>query len=171
VEPGNVQEMSMLGNIQQFPLLAALAFIAACDQTASVEAEPAATPTTQAFREFDRYTVFFNAVSTDRLSPEVARQYGIVRSRNRALLTVSILSREDGGLGASARGNVSASAVNLNGQLKSIGVREIDEGTAIYYVGEVAVSNMETLIFSIDVTPAGEPDALSMRFMRQFFGN
>jgi hypothetical protein len=38
----------------------------------------------------DDYTIHFNAVSTDILTPEIARTYDIVRSKNRAFLNVSV---------------------------------------------------------------------------------
>jgi len=75
----------------------------------------------------------FNAISTDQLSPEVARAYNIVRSKNRALLNVSIIKDVDGGPGVSQAGTVTATAANLTGQIKNLALREIREDAAIYY--------------------------------------
>jgi len=65
--------------------------------------------------------------------------------------------------------NVTVKTVNLTGQLKNITMRQIDEQDAIYYIGEVAVANRETLIFDISVTPEGVDLAAEVRFKRQFF--
>ncbi len=48
-------------------------------------------------------------------------------------------------------------------------MRQIDEGDAIYYIGEVAIANRETLVFDISVTPDGSNQANDVRFKRQFF--
>ena len=40
---------------------------------------------------FGDYEIHYNALTTDQLSPEVAKAYGIVRSGSRAMLNVSVL--------------------------------------------------------------------------------
>ncbi len=111
----------------------------------------------------------FNALTTDQLQPEVARAYNIVRSTNRAMLNVSIIRKVEGTTGVSVPGSVSVSAVNLTGQLKNLAVRQIQEGSAVYYIGDIPVANGETLVFNIDVTPMNEASRFSVRFSRTFF--
>ncbi len=148
-----------------------LTLVAGCQQPA--DSDPglvqSAVASTETSRDFGDYIVHFNALSTQQLSPDVARQYDIARSSNRALLNVSIIRKEQGTLGTPVSGAVSASAINLTGQLKNITVREIREEEAIYYIGEALVSNEETLIFTIDVTPLNESSRFSIRYMKQFF--
>jgi hypothetical protein len=50
-----------------------------------------------------------------------------------------------------------------------IPIREIREDTAIYYIGEIAISNAETLIFTVYVTPINEPSRFTVRFQKQFY--
>jgi len=87
------------------------------------------------------------------------------------MLTVSIIQKEAQGIGTAVPGSVSASAINLTGQLKSIPLREIreDQDSAIYYIGEVAITNAESLIFTVDVTPINEPSRFTVRFQKQFY--
>ncbi|HEX7236260.1 MAG TPA: DUF4426 domain-containing protein, partial [Gammaproteobacteria bacterium] len=66
-------------------------------------------------------------------------------------------------------GAVSASAVNLNGQLKTMTLREVPEETAIYYIGELAITDGEVLIYTIDATPINEASRFTVRFKKQFF--
>ena len=87
------------------------------------------------------------------------------------MLNVSILRKREGSVGIPVSGSVSASAVNLTGQLKTVTLREIREGEAVYYIGEVAVANAETLIFTIDVTPMNESSRFTVRYKKQFFVN
>ena len=60
---------------------------------------------------------------------------------------------------------------NLAGQLKSVSMRQINDGDAIYYIGELSVANRETLVFDISVTPEGATTPADVRFVRQFFTN
>lgn len=124
---------------------------------------------TESSRDFGDYIVHFNAVTTDQLMPSIASEYGIVRSKNRALLNVSIQRKQDNGGTEAVAGAVAASAVNLTGQLKNMLVREIREDNAIYYISETPVFNGESLIFTVDVTPQNEASRFTIRFQKQFF--
>ncbi len=115
------------------------------------------------------YVIHYNALSTDDLSPNVATAYGIVRSKNRAMLNVSIIRKVVGTTGKSARGRVTAQVSNLTGQLKDMPLRQVTEQDAVYYIGEVDVNDGETLIFNIHVTPAGEGKTYDIHFKQQFF--
>jgi len=126
-------------------------------------------PATESSRDFGDYVVYFNALNTDQLTPDIAGKYEIVRSKSRALLNVSIHRKQDSGPSTAVTGAVSASAINLTGQLKPLTLREIREGEAIYYIGELAVTDSEVLIYTIDVTPSNEPSRFTVRFKKQFF--
>lgn len=135
------------------------------DEDATV---PQAQPAEESMISVDGYTVHFSAQNTDSLPPEVARQYNIVRSKNRAMLNVTIIDEEQK---SSATGKVTVKTVNLTGQLKNVQMRKIQEQEAIYYIGEVPVANSETLVFDISVLPDGREDPIELRFKRQFYTN
>ncbi len=146
--------------------------LAACEPTNNVDAanvQEGVLPATETSKDFGEYVLFFNALNTDQLTPDIAREYGIVRSKSRALLNVSMHRKLDGGRTEAVTGAVSASAINLNGQLMTMTLREIREEAAIYYVGELAITNGEVLIYTIDATPANEPSRFTVRFKKQFF--
>lgn len=132
---------------------------------------PPAEPANASMKDFGDYVIHFNAISTDQLQPEVARAYNITRSKNRAMLNVSIIRKVEGTIGQSVAGSVSATANNLTGQLKNLTLRQVTEGDAVYYIGDVAVANGETLVFNIDATPINETSRFSVRFSRQFFAD
>ena len=157
-----------------FISLVAVTLVAGCGETEQVDPKLAQEPPSQdSQRDFGDYRIHFNALSTDQLAPDVAKAYGIVRSKNRAMLNVSVIRRASEGLGTPVRGKVSVTAANLTGQLKSMKLREISEGageqSGIYYIGEVPVADGETLIFDISVTPEGERSSYQVRFQKQFF--
>lgn len=151
--------------------------LAACDQ-GSENPDTAGTleqneipvlPGTESSRDFGDYVVHFNALTTDQLNQQIAEQYDIVRSDRRAMLNVSILEKRDGDTNVPVPGSVTTQAINLTGQLKDMPMREIREGDAIYYIGETAVSDGETLVFTIDVTPINDPSRYTVRFKKQFY--
>lgn len=154
-------------------LFGALLWVAGCDRAGNSAMSAAddveihsGTVSSQVFGD---YELHFNAMGTNQLTPEIAQEYGIVRNPNRVMLTLSILDTSGDGIGSAVSGSVEASAVNLTGQLKNIPVREIDEGDAIYYIGETTVADSETLIFTVNAMPADEPDPFTVRFQKQFF--
>ena len=146
--------------------LSLLGLVSACGGPTESSAVPEAQPAGATSTDIGDHVVHFSAQSTDQLPPEVARAYNIVRSKNRAMLNVSVLEEATSKPVAAA---VTVKTVNLTGQLKSVTMREINEQDAIYYIGEVPVANRETLIFDISVMPDGSDESSDVRFKRQFF--
>ncbi len=150
-----------------FVSLLALA-AAGCNRAPERTTAPA-QPATESFQDFGNYSIHYNALRTDTLLPDVARSYGIQRSPNRVMLTVTML-RKDGeqSTGTPVDGTVDVSAYNLNGQMKGIDMRRISEGDAIYYVGEVSISGSEILVFDIQASPTGESMPMQVKLQREF---
>jgi len=115
------------------------------------------------------YTVHYSAFTTDSLQPEVAKAYRIERSNKRGMVNVSVLRKLMGTTGQPVRAEVTVTATNLHGQTQKIPVRELNDGGAIYYIGEFPVSNEDTLKFRIDVTPEGQNEGLSAQFDQEFY--
>jgi len=138
-------------------------------QAPLTDALPPAEAEAVASRDFGDYVLHFNAISTDQLMPEIAKTYDIVRSRNRALLNVSIVKKVPGALGQPVAGSVTALVANDTGQIKDASIREIREGDAVYYIADFPVSDAETVVFTVDATPVNETNRLSVRFTRTFY--
>ncbi len=148
--------------------LSLVGLVSACGGPNESADVPEAQPAGASSADIGDHIVHFSAQSTDQLLPEVARAYSIVRSKNRAMLNVSVLLEADN---TSVTAEVTVKTVNLTGQLKNITMRQINEQDAIYYIGEVPVANRETLIFDISVIPEGAESASDVRFTRQFFAD
>jgi len=112
--------------------------------------------------------VHFNALPTTSLTPEVARQYGVTRSANRALVNVSIRRGEQGADEAVAA-QVTVSATNLAGQRQDVRMREVRDGDALYYLGEARVTGQDMLTFSLEVRIEGEAQPMRAEFRQEFF--
>lgn len=129
---------------------------------------PALEPADATSRDFGSHMLYFNALRTSELTPEVARTYDIVRSPNRVMLNISMVRKVEGSPGEPVAGRVDAQAVNLNGQFKNLVVREVREGNAVYYIGDVPVADDETLVFTVNAEPAGGGGRFAVRFSRDF---
>jgi hypothetical protein len=112
--------------------------------------------------------VHYNAVPTTSLTADVARQYGITRSANRALVNVSV-RRGAPGADQAVPATVRVAATNLNGQRSDLRVREVREGEAIYYLAEARFQGQETLNFEIEVSAEGATAPVRASFRQEFF--
>lgn len=118
----------------------------------------------------DGYTIHHNAFTSDTLTPEIAKAYGIQRSKYRGLLNVSVVKDEAGTTGTSIPAQVDAKIMTLTGQSSRLPMREIKEGDdAVYYIGEFPVHDEQKIDFVIDVSPQGTQKTYTMRMDQQFF--
>jgi hypothetical protein len=117
------------------------------------------------------YRIHYNAFESEMLTPETARSYDIVRSKNRMVLTVSIRKGgKDALLNTQAvEAKVTAQAKTLTGQINSLDMKKVVEGDAIYYVSYFKVSDKDTLQFTIRVDPEMQGREHEIKFDQQFF--
>ena len=161
-----------MGVIKKGTLLTSLpllALLSACGGLGNSADVPEAQPAGATSADIGNHVIHFSAQSTDQLPPAVAREYDIVRSKNRAMLNVSVI-RESDNLPVIAE--VTIKTVNLTGQLKNITMRKIEEPgdvIAIYYIGDTTIANREVLVFDINVKLEGEDAPSAVRFKRQFY--
>lgn len=125
---------------------------------------------------FGDYVVHYNALTTDQILPSIARPYGILRSKNRALLNIAVQKKVMGNPVSPVEADIKVTATNLSAQLKNVEMRKItssgnDDTMAIYYIGELPVANEETIKFNISVSPAGSDQTHEFNFNQQFFTN
>ncbi|HQR48404.1 MAG TPA: DUF4426 domain-containing protein [Steroidobacteraceae bacterium] len=162
--------MSSAARILPLLLACTMAAIAGCGQGGPDQGTAqTAAPSEPTSRDFGDFQLHYNAVRSDVLTPDVARAYGIQRSANRVLLNVSVLKKNADGTTTPVDAAVTATAYNLNGQLKELTMRRITEGSSVYFIGEVAISGNEILVFDISAIPAGQASKYSVQFKREFF--
>jgi hypothetical protein len=117
------------------------------------------------------YTIHHNALTTDSLPAQVATAYRIQRSKNRALLNVSVIRDEPGTLGTPVRAEIKAVARTLFGQIRPIEMREVIEDQAIYYIADFPVAHREVLNFDLEVFPEGGRYPLRANMRQEFWTN
>lgn len=119
-------------------------------------------------QKFGSLEIHYNALTTDELQPEVARTYKIERSKTRGMVTLSVLKKNKAGALMPVPAKLTLYVTNLTQQLANVDMREIKEGTAIYYLGEFRVAPPDTLKFTATIEVAGEPK-YDMTFDQKFF--
>ena len=120
---------------------------------------------------FGDYTIYYSAFTSDTLQPAIAKTYGITRSKNLGLLSVSVVQKSLSPLGTPVKAKVKAEATNLTGQLKAVEIREVEDAGSVYYLSEIYVSHKEVLDFTLYVTPEGESSPFVVKFRQQFYTN
>lgn len=120
-------------------------------------------------QKFGDIEIHFNAMPTDELTPDVARAYGLDRSRNRGLMTLSVIQRDAQGVGRPIKAHVTATIKMLTTQSIDVTLREVVEGEAIYYLGDFRVMPPVTLRFAVTVRPAGAGRDAVVSFSRSFY--
>lgn len=137
-----------------------LALLAICTMTSFAHAEKA--------QKFGNLEIHYNALTTDDLLPEVARAYKIERSKTRGLLTLSVLKKNEMGVPVPVPAKISILVTNMTQQLSPLTMREIKEGTAVYYLAEFRVAPPDTLTFSGVIETQGEPRR-EVKFSQTFY--
>lgn len=117
------------------------------------------------------HTVYYNALPTTRLTPDVARAAGVTRSASRALVNIAVRRHDgrDDAMGEPVAARVNVEVRNQVGQLQTLRMREVREADAIYYLGEARFSDLDVLDFQVEALVEGESTPIRTRFEQQFF--
>ncbi len=117
--------------------------------------------------EQDGYQLHYMAMVTQELPPEVARVYGITRSRKQGIVVLN-LQHQDAPL-VSVASQTQGRIRNLIGQERLDELREVREQDAIYWIATFDFSHLETMRFDFQVTPDGHKRPLQLKFSQQFY--
>lgn len=110
--------------------------------------------------------VHYMAIGSTFFTPEIAKVYGITRSRYNGLINISVLDTTKAGNPAKTV-SISGKAKNNLGQFKTLEFTEVKEGDAIYYLAQIKYSNEETVHFTLDINDGKEQHTLT--FSQKFY--
>jgi len=115
------------------------------------------------------FELHYNTFPATFLSKEIANTYQITRSKNRGIVSLSVLNTTHSPPKA-LKANISISAKNLLNQNKDIKLIEIiEKDEAVYYLGTFSINNQEDVNFDISVTHKGSEKAIKLKFSREFY--
>jgi len=120
-------------------------------------------------QEIGDYVVHYNAMNTDTLSAEIARQYNIGRSKNRGMVSLTILKKQPGVAGKPVTAKVTAKSTDLTGKQQVLSMREVKDADAIYYLSEFTITHKEILNFEVLVSPENSAQTHEIKFKQEFY--
>ncbi|MBD3656550.1 MULTISPECIES: DUF4426 domain-containing protein [Marinobacter] len=119
--------------------------------------------------DFGEYQVHYSTFPSTYLTPEVAKQNNLQRSRAIGIVNIAIMRKTaDGGL-ATVSGQVEGKVLNDIQQAKFLAFRRIQEGDAVYFISEFQYSSGELLTFQVTARPTGASRELPIRFAQTLF--
>ena len=115
--------------------------------------------------DFGTLRVRYNALPTLALSAPVAKQYGVPRDADTALVLVALREIE-GGEEVDAEGDVAVSAHDLSGTRQTLTLRKVDAGGYTDHIGTARISPRNSYRFEVVVTAGGRTE--TVKFQRNF---
>ena len=119
-------------------------------------------------QRFDQYDVHYSIVNSTFLSPQVAKTYGIVRGDDRFILNIAVRENLGDGSTAARKAEISGSRFDLIHRT-ALDFKEIDEGSAIYYIAQFQANDKEKLDFTLKIHPAGSKRDYKMQFNKVLY--
>lgn len=115
---------------------------------------------------FDNYAVHYNAIPTGSLNAEIAESYGILRSRSKALVMITVLQD-----GQPVTASVDIGVRNdREEQLREVPAQRVREDDWVSYIGTFAFESGESLNFDLTINPHGEGGPYTVRFRQAIHG-
>ncbi|NQZ09336.1 MAG: DUF4426 domain-containing protein [Algicola sp.] len=118
-------------------------------------------------KKLGNWNVHYIAFGATFLTPEIAKAYGIVRSRYKGVVNISVLN--DDMTSTAQKVTVSGVARNLIGNQVDLEFKEIVEGKSVYYIAQIDYSNAETFRFEITVKQGSKSE--SFKFSQIFYAD
>ncbi|WP_448550176.1 DUF4426 domain-containing protein [Thalassotalea fusca] len=117
-------------------------------------------------KKMGKMNIHYMAIGATFFTPEIAKAYGIERSKYNGLVNISVLDNSKEGTPAKTV-SITGTARNLADQKKTLSFKEVREGGAIYYLAEVDYRNEETIRFDLTITDGEETHRLE--FSQKFY--
>lgn len=101
--------------------------------------------------ELDEHIVYYNVFNSSLIPADIAKEYNLVRAKNRAYINIAVVQKS-GGYGVAPR-KLSGIHRNLLQQRFELEFIEIKEATATYYLAPIRFNNEEIIHIDITVQP------------------
>ena len=114
-------------------------------------------------KELGPWQVHYNAFTSSFLTPEVAKTYGLERSRYNGIINIAVQDKQ----GKAQAVSVTGEAKNLTGTIRNLSFQEVKEGDAIYYLATLPYRNEDTYQFTLKIMGGGQQQILT--FQQTFY--
>jgi len=129
----------------------------------------AGVATAEQKKVFGNFEVHYMGLTTSDLDADVARAYGITRSRNVGYLMISLLKTDEGDMPIAWNGKLEAKMSNLLGQSKELEFIRIQETNALYFYSTFDFYDANHYRFKVKVTPDGQKRTFDVKFDQKFY--
>ncbi|MGL5224016.1 MAG: DUF4426 domain-containing protein [Aeromonas sp.] len=109
------------------------------------------------------WRVHYSAFNSSFLTPEIAKHYGLARSRYNAIINITVQDKQ----GKAQAVGLEGEAKNLIGTQRTLQFQQVTEGDAIYYLATLPYRNEETYQFAIKIMAGGQQQNLT--FQQTFY--
>ena len=123
------------------------------------------------FVAYGDYEIHYNAFNSSFLQPDIAQEYGLQRGKRRAMINVSVLKKASEGNAVPVSALIQGKASNLLEQTQDMTFKKIDEGNAIYYIGQFGFSDDMLMRISLSVQPDPNKPAYDLQFEQKFYAD
>ncbi|TVT86572.1 DUF4426 domain-containing protein [Pseudomonas sp. H3(2019)] len=121
----------------------ALFLLTACLSVSAMAAEPIKGERQETFGDV---TVHYNTFNSTYLTPDIAKNAELVRSKTQGVINVSVIKA-----GKPLIANVTGTVKDLTSQSVPLKFKQITETGAIYYIAQFPVDQQEVRTFEINV--------------------
>ncbi len=121
-------------------------------------------------QDFGPHEIHYSVFNSTFLQPDIAKQYGITRGKDRMVLNVSVREKSENGQTTEKRALVKGTSSDLI-RVNQLRFREITEQGAIYYLAEFPISREDTLRFRLQVQPDRNRPPHQVEFTKTLYWN
>lgn len=118
---------------------------------------------------FGDYEVHFIGLTSSELDKDVAKLYGIIRSRNIGFLNISVLKKGLAPLPVAWNAKIEGTMSNLIGQSQTLSFTRVQETSALYFYSTFDFYDQDMYRFNLKVTPDGQTRAYDVNFSQRFY--
>ena len=118
---------------------------------------------------FGDYEVHYIGLTSSELDKEVARLYGIPRSRTLGYLSISVLKKGISEMPVAWNAELNGTLSNLVGQQKTLEFKRIQETNALYFYTTFETLDDNMYRFNIKVKPEGQAREYDLKFSQRFY--
>lgn len=122
-------------------------------------------------KNFGEYTVSWSVLPSTFLTPAIAKENNLQRSKGIGIVNVAIMQANADGTLSPVAGQVEGRVTNDIQQVRFLAFRRIQEGSAVYFIAEYQYGTAELLTFNITARPTGHDQELPVRFSHALFND
>lgn len=117
---------------------------------------------------FNDYDVHYSVFNTSFLTPEVAKAYGITRSKELALVNIAVRKRKSADTTTAVSAMVKGNVRDLI-RKTPLEFKEVREHDAVYYLSSTKIDNKQTVYFTISVQPDPNISPYTFEFSKKLY--